>query len=497
MLRLEVDNKLEISWRSRLLKGLALLWLVALVTVSLQSLVNTAQQDIEATVTLEKARSAIVLVVTVTKGYIVWEDFIPTLRELGLPPVVEASSLSFGSGFLVTPNGYVVTNGHVVNDFESELQKVLPLLQDFVRTVVKAYEEATGNEISESDLQDFSRQVVAAYLTNKLKIQDYTVTVYVGAGRVVSGIGNLGKLYTARIALSTPAEREDIAILKIEINNAPSLKVASQDVRIGDRVWALGYPGVVTFHEFLSAETMLEPTITSGMVSGYRVKVSGVNVMQSDVNVHHGNSGGPVINSRGEVVAVTSFGAVDATGSGREVPGFNFFVPASIVSELLRRINVNSEESTTIKLYEEGLRAYYERRYNDAINKFQTVKNLYPGFPFVDDYIANAQAAILRGEGASTLNPMLVAALVAVAIAVIGGGVGFIVLRMRSRQQPPIQPYTQHPYQQERTPQQGGLTPADYKVRAPPGYAYCINCGKLIPVNSVQCPYCGSAQESA
>jgi len=491
--------KVGMPSRYGLARWLGSIWLILVVVITLASPPTVSQQDIGTTVMLEKVRSAVVLIITQVKGYIIWEEAVQVLRELGLPPIIEASATSFGSGFIVTPNGYIVTNGHVVNDFESELDRVRPLLRNYAKTIAKAIEERRGERLSDQDIQDIFTEVVEAYLTNRLKIQDYSVTVYVGAGRVVSGIGNIGKLYTSRIVLSTPAEKEDIAVLKIEVNNAPSLKVSPQDVRVGDRVWALGYPGAVAFHEILSVETLLEPTITGGIVSGYRLKVTGVNVMQSDVNVHHGNSGGPVVNSKGEVIAVTSFGAIDPSGSGRAVPGFNFFVPASIVSELLRRANVNSEESVTIKYYEEGLRLYYERKYSEAIKRFQTVKNLYPGFPFVDDYISGAQAAILRGEEASAINPVMVAAAVALVVIVAGGGVGFVLLRRRSRPQPyaPQTPYQPPPPPRQPASPVEELRTADYRVRVPPGYSFCINCGKLIPSNNVKCPYCGAEQESA
>ncbi len=76
----------------------------------------------------------------------------------------------------------------------------------------------------------------------------------------------------------------------------------------------IGYPGAATFHELLSEETVMVPTITSGMVSGYRMKMEDVEVLQSDVTVTQGNSGGPMIDASGKVVAVVSFGSLDPTG---------------------------------------------------------------------------------------------------------------------------------------------------------------------------------------
>ncbi len=469
-----------------------------------------AQRDIGLTIMLEKARAAVVFVIAITKGVIIWEDFIPSLREVGLPPAVEVSVTSFGSGFIVSPDGYIITNGHVINDYRSELDRVRPLLIKFVKQYFEALVRATGEQPSRDDVVSLTTEVFRAYLTNKLKIQDYRVDVYVGVGRVVSGFANIGKLYSARIVASTPAENEDLALLKIEIKNAPSLAVATGDVaRIGERVWALGYPGVVTFHEILSVETLLEPTITEGTVSGYRLKASGVRVLQSDVSVTHGNSGGPVVNSRGEVVAVTSFGSADPSDSGREVPGFNFFVPASLVNEMIKRNNVNNHESTTMKIYGEGLQLYYNRQYRAAIDRFQTLKNLYPGFPFIDDYIASAQQAILRGEEAQQFPADLSILVPAIIAGGVGGGVGYIVFRRRSKNRGSRPSRREAEYigggflEGERgasstgtAPQQGSQAQSGARawIGPPPGYKYCIGCGKIIPSESTKCPYCGVDQ---
>lgn len=61
---------------------------------------------------------------------------------------------------------------------------------------------------------------------------------------------------------SSHAEKEGLALLKIEIKSAPSIRVAQENItRAGKRMWAIGYSGVVTFHELLSKEILLEPTI--------------------------------------------------------------------------------------------------------------------------------------------------------------------------------------------------------------------------------------------
>ncbi|MEB3778895.1 MAG: trypsin-like peptidase domain-containing protein [Desulfurococcales archaeon] len=463
----------------------------------------------ELSIRLQEARSAVVLIITVVSGYIIWEEFLPYTSSVGLEMPVEVQSTAFGSGFLVSPNGYLITNGHVVNDFDSELQEVLPLLINFASMYSDAYYKVTGIPLTQEEYDSLVNSIISAYLTNRLKIQDYKVTVYVGMGKVVSGLGNLPKFTPARIIESRPFEKEDLALLKIEVSHAPSLVVSKDDIaKVGDRVWAIGYPGAVAFHEILSTETLMEPTITEGTVSGYRSKVTGVRVLQSDVDVTHGNSGGPVVNSEGVVVAVTSFGSVDPTGSGREVPGFNFFVPSSLVWEMMARNNVDNTQDVVMQYFEEGLRLYYTRHYSAALEKFRAVKELFPGFPYVDDYIADSQAAIARGEDVPlrSFDATLLIGVIAV-IAAGAGATGFMLYRRRRvRQQVMTAPGQDYPVIQQveqgeqeainvpqATPTPGPVTPT---VETAEGdYKFCWNCGRRIPGDAKLCPYCGANQE--
>jgi len=461
-----------------------------------------AQDDIKQTIMLEKVRPAVVLVVTIPYGYVVWDEYSYLFEDVGLGSAVYVETGMFGSGFFVSPDGYIITNGHVVNKFESDLQEKLPLLLDLVNRYAEAYAEKYGGYPSNDQLTQMFYAAVDAYISNKLKIQDYGVDVYVCMGKTVTGLGNIKKCKPARIVEATPFEKEDLALIKIEVSHAPSLKVSTRDnVNLGETVWVLGYPGAVTFHELLSTSTQMIPTITKGMVSGYREKTTGITVLQSDVNVNHGNSGGPMIDSNGEVIAVTSFGSTDPTGSGREVPGFNFFIPSKYVRELMSRNNVDNTQDPIMSIYEEGLRLYYNKHYSAAIEKFQLVKNLNPGFPYVDDYIANAQAAILRGEDVpleSGFNLLIILAIIGVAIAG-GGAITFIFLRKRRTRETRVSAPYQHPVQPtpaptpvqpqpiQQQPQQEPTTPTSFK--------YCWNCGRRIPGDARICPYCGVEQE--
>ncbi len=472
------------------------------------SIVYSEETVSEETIMLETARAAVVLVVTIPHAWIIWEEQLELFSRVGIEQPIYVETAMFGTGFFVSPDGYIITNGHVVNEFESDLEEKLPLLLELVNVFAEAYYKTFNEPPSNELLNALFREAVAAYLANRLRIQDYSVDVYVGVGKVATGIGNIRKFYPARIVEATPFEKEDLALIKIEVQHAPSLKISSDQVKVGETVWVLGYPGAVTFHELLSTSTMMVPTITKGMVSGYREKTTGITVLQSDVNVNHGNSGGPMVNSKGEVVAVVSFGSIDPTGSGREVPGFNFFIPSKYVLELLSRNNVNNVQDPVMKLYEEGLRLYYAKHYSAAIEKFKMVKDLYSGFPFVDDYIANAQAAILHGEDVPLgpkIDTMMIIGLAAVTV--VGGGAAFFFIKKRRSKAGATTPApytTVQQIQQQPTTQQYSFPgqvsqPQTYQTTSAPQQQmtikYCWNCGRAIPADAKICPYCGASQE--
>jgi len=91
-------------------------------------------------------------------------------------------------------------------------------------------------------------------------------------------------------------KRTDVAVLKIEAKNLPAVRIGDVSrLKVGEWVMAIGTP------------FGLENTVTAGIVSA-KARDTGeeVRFIQTDVAVNPGNSGGPLINMRGEVVGINS-----------------------------------------------------------------------------------------------------------------------------------------------------------------------------------------------
>ena len=152
----------------------------------------------------------------------------PFRRRAPVPPGEEAPR-GEGSGFIISADGYVMTNAHVI-DGASEVLVTLV------------------------DKREFKAKIIGA------------------------------------------DERSDVALLKIEATGLPTVKIGDVSrLRVGEWVLAIGSP------------FGLDSTVTAGIVSAMQRETgSDIAFLQTDVAVNPGNSGGPLISTRGEVVGINS-----------------------------------------------------------------------------------------------------------------------------------------------------------------------------------------------
>ena len=142
-----------------------------------------------------------------------------------------------------------------------------------------------------------------------------------GAETIIAKLVGTETTYTVEEIVATD-ERRDLAIIKVIGGTAPELTLGnSDDVRIGETVYAVGNP------------RGLQGTVSSGIVSSMRnFGQNGIRI-QIDAPISPGNSGGPVLNEKGEVIGVSVSGF-----QGIDAQNLNFAVPSNYLKALLREV---------------------------------------------------------------------------------------------------------------------------------------------------------------
>src|SRR5688572_24690552 len=229
---------------------------------------------------------------------------------------------------------------------------------------------------------------------------------------------------------------KDVAVVKIEVKNAPILKLGDSDrVQLQDHVTVLGYPGAAdTFQSgMLSQKSAFEASITDGKISARKAAASGAPILQTSASATHGNSGGPVLNDANEVIGLLTFRG--DTVNGQEISGFAFVVPSNTVTEYVRAAGAANTEGPTDTVFREGLDYYWKDQYSSAIPKFEEVKRLFPQHSEVDRLVQSSQQAKAEGREKSSFPLWLVAAIVGVVllIGVILIIVAIVVIMMRRK----------------------------------------------------------------
>ena len=136
---------------------------------------------------------------------------------------------------------------------------------------------------------------------------------------------NDGRVFDAKVIGKDPTT--DVALIKVEAEELPILKFgSSDDLRLGEWVLAIGSP------------FDLQSTITAGIVSAKARQLDVIpnefrieSFIQTDAAVNPGNSGGALVNARGELVGINT---VIKSSTGSYI-GYSFAVPESIVRKVV------------------------------------------------------------------------------------------------------------------------------------------------------------------
>ena len=219
-----------------------------------------------------------------------------------------------GSGYIISPDGYIVTNDHVAGN-------------------------ATKITITLTDGRTFDGKVIGSDTAS------------------------------------------DICLLKIDGDNLPYITLGnSEDIIIGEWVIALGNP-------FGLFELNDKPTVTVGVVSATGMNLDAINdryylnMIQTDAAINGGNSGGPLVNSLGEIIGMNTL--IFTAGNNSGSIGLGFAIPVNKIKKITDELKANGsidrnfEIGMRIQTIDEGIAKYYHLQNAKGV----IVTKVYPNTP--------------------------------------------------------------------------------------------------------------------
>jgi serine protease Do len=352
----------------------------------------------------------------------------------------QSSLTGVGTGWVATPDGYIVTAAHVVKADPDEIkaQFAATALDKLTKESLKGLVSGdSAGKYTNDQLVRLSKAITTWY-ERYLTVSGVKTSVSVQVGVATAGYKKSQRgqpVEVVSVGESYPGK--DVAILKLDgESQLPTLPIGTNDeVSEGSTLYVAGYPAASTFYSGLSKDSQVQPTVTQGPLTAIKSSAKGTPVFQTQAPASPGNSGGPVLDADGRVVGILVASAVDDKGVALE--GQGFVVPASVITEKLREKNVSPRMSETTKLYDEAVNEYYKHWYKPALEKFQKVSNLYPGHPYVGDFTAKSQAAINAGKDETPIAKWVWGLVAFAVLFVIGAAVGTILLIARSRRRKP------------------------------------------------------------
>ncbi|HEV7767244.1 MAG TPA: FHA domain-containing protein, partial [Thermoanaerobaculia bacterium] len=192
---------------------------------------------------------------------------------------------------------------------------------------------------------------------------------------------------------------------------------------------AVGYPAVASSTDeviggWLSRDSDLEATFNPGTITAIKRDIANTPVLQSNVGIYSGNSGGPAVNLDGEVIGIASWGHANAEQ-------IKFLVPSNVARKFLSDAGVRPTiDGAFNKHYRAALDAAREGQWLDAKSDLAQASVLFPKSPDLIRFTHDVDRAI-RVMPPWQRHP--IAAIVIAVLALVGLVVATLFLVARSR----------------------------------------------------------------
>lgn len=293
-----------------------------------------------------------------------------------------------GSGFIISPDGYIATNAHVVS-----LETIkLTLASESALSAIFENALLLSDEEMQSFLEDesgkkFSRDVVKYVIENSEFSLENNISVLRPNSKETKFSALVEEGFPAQVVSINENfidNERDVAILKIEETNLPALTLGSSDgLLVGKKAHIFGFPSTAEVNE----NSPSEATFTMGVVSAIKQSMDkSFKIFQTDAKVSQGSSGGPLFNENGEVVGVITFQTTELNRSSGD--NFAFALPIELVKTQASDVRVEPREGEFGKSFKKGFEAFAAKHCDEATKYFDEAKKTNPAFLAADSLLS-------------------------------------------------------------------------------------------------------------
>lgn len=364
-------------------------------------------------------KPGVVRIVRHTKGQITVPNFDIDLRSLtlnfvndGQTGVFPADSYVTGSGFVVSQDGFILTNAHVGSAAAARIDFLNELLDRYIfqklSSLTLQQQQDLESALSQNGLSDLTngseaaRRAVYAMLDQLLARTKFDLT----SELVVANPGAANTSLTELLAQGFPAKEaaanptyykdgKDVALLQVQQTALPVLQVGHAGSLVaGQKVYVFGFPSAAQ----ISGNDLSESTFTAGTITAIKDSPSKqFQIYQTDAKVAAGSSGGPLLNENGEVVGIITYES-NQLGSG---DNFASAIPIDLAGQVLGVSLPPNDPGTYGQNFRAGLLQQGGLHCRAALQAFQAAASGNKQFQlekFVAPYVQQCEELIASGQ---------------------------------------------------------------------------------------------------
>jgi S1-C subfamily serine protease len=359
-----------------------------------------------------------------------------------------------GSGAFISSNGDILTADHVVQpphdaSMDNALQELAAadvanyINQNFAPDIPYGADEVAA-DLSTGDLPSESQYDAP---TSEV----YLSTDYTGQLNATTLASTPDSMHAPvdKIEGESPVAKNDIAIVHVNMENTPSIPLGdSSAVAEQDNLTIIGFPGNgdIGDPDKPDPTSYLTSSVNQIYVSSIKQNASQGTLIQVGGNVEPGDSGGPALDSNGDIVGIVSFYNQDGDGPD----GTSFLQASSSAQNVLSTLpTIDLKPGKLQQAWQQAFAQYTSTsadHWQQASADFQNIESAYPDFQAVTPFAAYTaeQAKNATPSQSSPLSTYLILLFIAVIIIILGLPV--VLFRRRKKNQLAATTATQQNY---------------------------------------------------